>query len=255
MIHETAIIDPSASLAEDVAVGPYTVIGADVTIGAGTVIGPHVVINGPTRIGQRNRIFQFSSIGEECQDKKYAGEPTELHIGDNNVIREFATMQRGTVQDQGLTQVGSNGLFMNYCHVAHDCIIGDGVILANSVQLAGHVTIDDFAILGGGTMIHQFCRIGKHVMIGGGALVYKDIPAFMLASGAPAKPVTINSEGLRRHQYSPEAIAALKRAYKVLYRKSLSLNEARETLAKEESDPSIQELLDSLSSDSRGIAR
>ncbi len=254
MIHDTAIIDSGARLGEGVSVGPYSVIGPDVELGDGCDIGPHVVIKGPTRIGRGNRIFQFASIGEECQDRKYAGEPTELIIGDNNVIREFVTMQRGTVQDKGVTRVGSNGLFMNYCHVAHDCILGDNIIIANAVQLAGHVTIDDHAIIGGGTLVHQFCRIGRHVMLGGNSALYKDVPAFMLASGAPAKPVTINSEGLRRHQFTPEAISALKRAYKVLYRQGLSLQDAKARLA-EETEPCIQQLLDSLSDNARGIAR
>lgn len=254
MIHQTAIIDPGARLGEQVSIGAYSIIGPDVEIGDGCEIGPHVVIKGPTRIGKGNRIFQFASIGEECQDKKYAGEPTELVIGDHNVIREFATMQRGTVQDKGVTQIGSNGLFMNYSHVAHDCVVGDGVIIANAAQLAGHVRIDDFAILGGGTLVHQFCRIGAYVMIGAGAALYKDIPAYMLVSGAPARPVTINAEGLRRHGFSPESIMALRRAYKLLYRKGLLLKDAKARIA-EETDPSIQRLLDSLSDNTRGLAR
>lgn len=254
MIHPSALIDPAATLAEDVSVGPFTVIGPDVVIGPGCEIGPHVVIKGPTRIGARNRIFQFASIGEECQDKKYKGEPTELHIGDDNVIRECVTMQRGTVQDKSLTQVGSRGLFMAYSHVAHDCVVGDDVILANTTQLGGHVVVDDRAILGGGTLVHQFCRIGEHAMTGGATMVFKDIPAYVMTSGVPARAHTINAEGLRRRGVSEESLKALKRAYKTVYRRSLTLDKAKAELAKDP-DPFVQTLLASLNASTRGIVR
>lgn len=254
MIHPTAIIDPSAILAPDVSVGPYAVIDANVVIGAGCEIGPHVVIKGPTRIGERNRIFQFASIGEECQDKKYRGEPTELHIGDDNVIRECVTMQRGTVQDEGLTRVGSRGLYMAYAHVAHDCRIGDDVIVANASQIAGHVHMGDFAILGGGTLVHQFCRIGTGSMTGAGTVVFKDIPAYIMAQGNPAKAYTMNFEGLKRRQYDASSLAALKRAYKTVYRQGLTLHDAIDVLA-QDTTPCVQVFHASLVASTRGIVR
>lgn len=254
MIHPTAIIDPSVQLASGVSVGAYSVIGADVVIGPDCEIGPHVVIKGPTVIGARNRIFQFASIGEECQDKKYQGEPTELHIGDDNVIRECVTMQRGTVQDEGLTRVGSRGLFMAYAHVAHDCRIGDDVIVANASQIAGHVHLGDYAILGGGTLVHQFCRIGTGAMTGAGTVVFKDIPAYVMAQGNPAKAYTMNFEGLKRRQYDAASLAALKRAYKIVYRQGLTLEDAIAQLASD-STPSVQTFVASLQSSARGIVR
>ncbi|WP_221799670.1 acyl-ACP--UDP-N-acetylglucosamine O-acyltransferase [Oceanobacter mangrovi] len=255
MIHPTAIIDPAARIADGVEVGPYSIIGADVEIGAGTVIGPHVVIKGPTIIGQGNRIFQFASIGEDCQDKKYAGEPTRLVIGDNNVIREACSFHRGTVQDNSETRIGSNNLFMVNVHVAHDCVIGDNCIFANDTNLAGHVVVDDWAILGGATQVHQFCRIGAHVMAGAGTVVLKDIPAYVMALGYPAQPHGINAEGLRRRGFSAEQISAVRAAYKVIYRQGLTSAEALEKLQQDDADEAVQMLTDSVKAATRGIIR
>lgn len=256
LIHPQAIVDPSARLAEDVEVGPWTLIGPDVEIGAGTRIASHVVIKGPTRIGEGNQIFQFATIGEECQDKKYRGEPTRLEIGDYNVFREGCTVHRGTVQDAGITRIGSHNLFMAYTHVAHDCVVGDHVILANNAALAGHVHVGDHAILGGFTAVHQFCRIGAHVMCGAGTVVLKDIPAYVMATGNSARPHGINLEGLRRRGFSAEAIGMLRRAYKTLYRKGLTVDQALQELremAREE--PAVERLIESLETSTRGIIR
>jgi len=259
-IHPQAIIDPSAKVAEDVIIGPWTYIGPDVEIGSGTEIMSHVVIKGPTTIGKNNRIFQFSSVGEECQDKKYAGEETRLEIGDNNIIRESCTIHRGTTQDIGLTKVGSNNLVMAYVHIAHDCVVGDNIILANNATLAGHVHVGDWAILGGGTMVHQFCHIGTHSMSAGGSIVLKDIPAYVMASGQSASAFGLNSEGLKRRGFSKEAMTALKRAYKTIFRQGLTLKQAIEVLediaSNEDAGASeIKVLLDSLKNSNRGIVR
>lgn len=249
-------MDASARIASDVEIGPWTIIGPDVEIGAGTVIGPHVVVRGPTRIGSHNRIFQFASVGEDCQDKKYRGEPTRLEIGDHNVIREGVTIHRGTVQDQGLTKIGSHNLLMAYAHVAHDCVVGDNIILANNVALAGHVHVGDHAILGGFTAVHQFCHIGAHVMCGAGTVVLKDIPAYVMATGNSAKPHGINVEGLRRRGFSPEALRTLRQAYKVVYRQRLTLEQALENLNEMlASCAELQPLIDSLQASTRGIIR
>ncbi|UTW10291.1 acyl-ACP--UDP-N-acetylglucosamine O-acyltransferase [Marinobacterium rhizophilum] len=256
MIDSRAIVDASAKIASDVEVGPWSIIGPDVEIGEGTVIGPHVVIRGPSRIGRHNRIFQFSSIGEECQDKKYAGEPTRLEVGDYNVFREGVTVHRGTVQDQSLTRIGSHNLFMANTHVAHDCMVGDHVILANNAALAGHVHVGDHAILGGFTAVHQFCRIGAHVMCGAGSVVLKDIPAYVMATGNTATPHGINTEGLRRRGYSPEALRTLRQAYKVVFRQRLTLEQALEQLGQmRDGCPELQLLIDSLQASTRGIIR
>lgn len=256
MIHPTAIVDASARLADDVEIGPYSIIGPDVEIGAGTRVGPHVVIKGPTRIGRGNRIFQFATLGEDCQDKKYAGEPTTLVIGDNNVIREACTFHRGTIQDNGETRVGSNNLFMVNVHVAHDCVVGDNCILANDTNLAGHVHLGDWAILGGATQVHQFCKIGAHSMCGAGTVVLKDIPAYVMALGYPAEPHGINSEGLRRRGFSADDINGLRNAYKVLYRQGMTVQEATERLQEMLDDCApVQLLLDSVTSATRGIIR
>lgn len=255
-IDPTAIIDPQASLESDVVVGPWTYIGPGVEIGAGSVIASHVVIKGPTRIGRHNQIFQFASVGEACQDKKYQGEPTRLEIGDHNVIREGATLHRGTVQDQGVTRIGSHNLLMAYTHVAHDCIVGDHVILANNAALAGHVRVGDYAILGGFTAVHQFCHIGAHVMCGAGSVVLKDIPAYVMANGNTATPHGINVEGLKRRGFSAETLTYLKRAYKIIFRQGLTREQALpllQEMAAEES--AVQLLIDSLQSSSRGIIR
>ncbi|QTF92361.1 acyl-ACP--UDP-N-acetylglucosamine O-acyltransferase [Halomonas sp. BM-2019] len=226
MIHPTALVDPAARLADDVEVGPFTVIGPDVAIGPGSRIGPHVVIKGPTTLGARTRIFQFASVGEDCQDKKYAGEPTRLVMGDDNVIREGVTLHRGTAQDRGETTIGSRNLFMAYVHVGHDCVIGSDCILANQVTLAGHVKLGDFVILGGLSAIHQFCHFGDHAMAGGGSIITKDTPAYVLINGNPAQPHGLNLVGLKRRGFTPEALKALGEAYKLVYRQGLTVSQA-----------------------------
>ncbi|MGD8619168.1 MAG: acyl-ACP--UDP-N-acetylglucosamine O-acyltransferase [Gammaproteobacteria bacterium] len=226
MIDPTAVIDSAVELARGVSIGPYSIIGAEVVIGADTTIGPHVVINGPTRIGRENRIFQFASIGDAPQDKKYAGEPTRLEIGDRNTIREFVTINRGTVQDQGVTALGNDNWIMAYVHIAHDCRIGDQTIFANNASLAGHVRIGDYAILGGFTLVHQFCTIGSHALTAFGSGISKDVPPYVTVGGSPARAHGLNMEGLRRRGFSPENRMALKRAYKTLYREGRTLEDA-----------------------------
>lgn len=256
MIHPSAIIDPSAKIADGVEIGPFSIIGADVEIGEGTVIGPHVIVRGPTVIGKNNRIFQFSSIGEECQDKKYKGEPTRLIIGDNNVIREACTFHRGTVQDNGTTIVGSDNLFMVNVHIAHDVVVGNNCILANDTNVAGHVHIGDWVILGGASQVHQFCVIGAHSMCGAATVVLKDIPAYVMAMGYPAQPHGLNTEGLKRRGFSADSISLLRKAYKTLYRQGLTLAEALPLLQAEAAqEPALQVLVDSLNASTRGIIR
>ena len=256
MIHSTAVIDAGAELAADVSVGPYSVIGPDVTIGAGTGIGPHVVINGPTQIGADNRIFQFASLGEAPQDKKYAGEPTRLEIGDRNTIREFVTFNRGTVQDEGVTRIGDDNWIMAYVHIAHDCRIGNQTIFANNASLAGHVRVDDYAILGGFSLVHQFCAIGAHALTAFGSGISKDVPPYVTVGGSPARAHGLNMEGLRRRGF-PEAVRKqLKDAYRVLYRENLSLQDAIERLRSSAADcPEMQLLVDFLDRQTRGIVR
>ncbi|PQA49368.1 acyl-ACP--UDP-N-acetylglucosamine O-acyltransferase [Amnimonas aquatica] len=255
-IHATAIVDPRAELADDVEVGPYSIIGPDVTIGAGTWIGPHVVISGPTVIGQRNRIFQFASLGTECQDKKYRGEPTRLEVGDDNVIRESCTLHRGTVQDVGLTKVGSRNLLMVNTHLAHDVVVGNDNIIANNAGIAGHVNIGDFVIIGGNSGIHQFCRIGSYAMLGGGTTLFKDIPAFVMASGNPAVARGMNFEGMKRKGWSSETVNTLRKAYKIVYRDGLTLEAAYPLLDALAADvPEVNIFIDSLRASTRGIAR
>ena len=256
LIHPTALIDGGARIAADVEIGPYSIIGAHVEIGAGCVIGPHAVLKGHTRIGANNRIFQFVSLGEEPQDKKYHGEPTRLEIGNNNTIREFCTFNTGTVQDAGVTRLGNNNWIMAYVHIAHDCQIGSHTIFANNTQLAGHVHVDDYAILGGYTGVHQFCRVGAHVITGIGTHVLKDVPPFITASGSPAKPYGINTEGLKRRGFSAEAILALKRAYKTIFRSGDTVEQSLEALKQQAVDhPEIQPLIDFLAVAGRGIIR
>ena len=221
-IHATAIIDKKAELDSSVEIGPYSVIGPNVRIDAGTRIAGHVTISDHTIIGKNNQIFQYSSLGEAPQDKKYKGEPTLLEIGDNNTIREFCTFNRGTVQDKGTTKIGNDNWIMAYVHLAHDCLIGNHTIFANNASLAGHVDVHDYAILGGFTLIHQFCKIGSHVITAVGSVVFKDIPPYVTAAGYDAKPHGINAEGLKRRGFSPEAILEVKRAYKILYRQNLN---------------------------------
>lgn len=256
LIHSTALVAPGARLADDVEVGAYTIIGEHVEIGAGTTIGTHAVITGHTRIGAHNQIFHFVSLGEVPQDKKYDGEPTRLEIGDHNVIREFCTFNTGTVQDRGVTRVGSHNWIMAYVHIAHDCVVGDRTIFANNASLAGHAEIGDWAILGGFTGVHQFCKVGAHVMTGISSVVVKDIPPFVMASGQPAAPHGLNSEGLRRRGFPAGSLTALKRAYKILYREGNTLDEARTRLAPLAADHGeVQQLLDFLARSERGIIR
>jgi UDP-N-acetylglucosamine acyltransferase len=256
MIHPTAIIHEGAKLASDVSVGAYSIIGEHVEIGAGTWIGPHVVITGHTRIGTDNKIFQFSSLGEVPQDKKYQGEETWLEIGDRNVIREFCTFNRGTSQDAGATRVGNDNWIMAYVHLAHDCQIGNHTIFANNAQLAGHVHVGDYAILGGFTVVHQFCHIGGHSITGMGTILFKDVPPYVTAAGHDAQPHGINSEGLKRRGFSSETIMQIKRAYKTLYKTGLTLEQAKPALLEQaQSCPEIQLLVDFLALSTRGIIR
>ncbi|MDV6320285.1 acyl-ACP--UDP-N-acetylglucosamine O-acyltransferase [Chromohalobacter sp. HP20-39] len=255
MIHSTAIVDPSARVSDDVDIGPFCVIGPEVEIGEGTVIGPHVVLKGPTRLGKRNRIFQFASVGEDCQDKKYAGEPTRLEMGDDNVVREGVTLHRGTIQDKEATIIGSRNLFMAYAHVGHDCVIGDDCILANQATLAGHVTIGDHAILGGLSAIHQFCHIGTHAMCGGGSIITKDVPAYVIVNGNPAQAHGLNLVGLKRRGFSREALRALGDAYRAVYRQGLTMEQALERLENDFDSPEVATFLASLKDSQRGITR
>lgn len=255
-IHPTAIIDPKAELDSSVEVGAYSIIGPDVRIDCGSRIGAHVVITGSTRIGKNNHIFQFSSLGEAPQDKKYQGEPTALEIGDNNTIREFCTFNRGTAQDKGATRIGNDNWIMAYVHIAHDCQIGNHTIFANNSSLAGHVDVHDHAILGGFTLIHQFCKIGAHVITAVGTVVFKDIPPYVTAAGYDAKPHGINAEGLKRRGFSAETITRIKRAYKTIYRKGLTLEEAKLELDAQLADcPEIGILSEFLNASTRGIIR
>lgn len=256
MIHPSAIVEPGARLGENVRVGAYSIIGADVEIGDDTWVGPHAILKGHTRIGRGNRIFQFCSIGEIPQDKKYSGEPTRLEIGDRNTIREFCTLNVGTAGDAGVTRVGSDNWIMAYVHVAHDCQVGDHTIFANNASLAGHVRIGDWAILGGFTLVHQFVRVGAHAITGIGTVLLQDLPPFVTAMGNTAKPYGINTEGLKRRGFTAEAIAALKRAYRTLYRSGATLDQARNELAAAvEACPEIGLLVEFLSVAGRGIVR
>lgn len=256
LIHPQAIIEDGAIIGKNVKIGPWTYIAANVVIGDNCHISSHVVINGPTTLGQGNRIFQFASIGEDCQDLKYAGEPTELVIGDNNTFREYCTVHRGTIQDKSLTQIGSNNLFMAYTHIAHDCMVGSHCIMANGASIAGHVHVGDHAIIGGMTGVHQFCHIGDHCFVGANSLILKDIPPYVMASGQPAKPFGLNSEGLKRRGFDKEVILNIKRAYKAIYRQGLTVDEAMKKIA--ELDGASVELAvftDFIQHSSRGIIR
>jgi UDP-N-acetylglucosamine acyltransferase len=256
MIHPSAIVAPGARLAPGVAVGPYSIIGAEVEVGEGTSIGPHVVIEGRTRIGRQNRIFQFASLGAAPQDKKYAGEPTALEIGDGNTIREFVTINRGTVQDAGVTRVGDDNWIMAYVHFAHDCQIGSHTIFANACELAGHVHVGDWAILGATTLVHQYVHIGAHSFTGMGTYLPQDLPPYVTAAGNTAKPYGINSEGLKRRGFDADAINAIKRAYRTLYRSGLGLEEAKQELEAQAAEvPQVRVLLEFLARSSRGILR
>jgi UDP-N-acetylglucosamine acyltransferase len=255
-VHPTAVVHPRARLADGVAIGAYTIVEEHVEIGAGTTVGHHCVLTGHTRIGRDNRIFHFVSLGEAPQDKKYGGEPTGLEIGDGNTIREFCTFNRGTVQDAGVTRLGSQNWIMAYVHLAHDCQIGHHTVFANNAQLAGHVHVGDHAILGGFTTVHQFCRIGAHAITGLSSVIVHDVPPYLTVAGNPSAPHGINSEGLRRRGFAPAAIDGLRRAYRTLYKSGLTLDEARAALAAEAAAlPELQLWLDFLAVPGRGIVR
>ena len=256
MIHPSAVVHPGAKISPDVEIGPFAVIGEHVEIGGGTSIGSHAVIAGHTRIGSNNRIFHHVVLGEAPQDKKYAGEPTRLEIGDGNTIREFCTFNTGTVQDVGVTRLGNDNWVMAYAHLAHDSQVGSHTILANMVTLAGHVTIHDHVILGGGTMVHQFCRVGAHAFTAGGSIVLRDVPPFVMASGNSAQPHGINSEGLKRRGFSTEAIDEIRRAYKTLYKSGLALEEAKAALREQAvSCKELEMFVEFLDSSNRSIIR
>ena len=256
MIHPTAVVHRGAKLASDVEVGPYSVIGEHVEVGEGSWIGAHVVLDGHTRIGRRNRIWHFASIGAPPQDKKYAGEPTAVEIGDDNTIREYVTINRGTMLDARVTRVGNENWIMAYVHFAHDCQIGNKTIFANACQLAGHVHVGDWAIFGATTLVHQHVHIGAHAFTGMGTYLPQDLPPYVTAAGNMARPYGINTEGLKRRGFSAETIAGLKRAYKTLYREGLGLEESLKELEKQVSAcPEVQEILDFISRSKRGIIR
>lgn len=259
-IHPTALVDVGAQIDSSVSIGPYAVIGPHVCIGAGTTVGAHCVIEGHTTIGQDNRIFQFASLGAAPQDKKYAGEPTRLLIGDRNTIREFCTFNTGTVQDQGVTTIGHDNWIMAYVHIAHDCIVGNQTILANNATLAGHVQVGDYAIIGGLTGLHQFTKVGAHVMAGFASHISQDVPPFMMVDGNPLAVRGFNLEGLRRRGFSAQRIAAIKQMHRLLYRQGLTLEAARQAIAQlppshPEAVDDIALLLDFLAASTRGIAR
>lgn len=256
MIHASAIVSDSARIADDVEIGPYSVIGDDVEIASGTRIDSHVVVNGPTIIGNDNHIYQFSSIGDDPQDKKYAGEATTLKIGDRNTIREFCTVSRGTTQDKGESLMGHDNWIMAYAHIAHDCVIGSNTIMANNATLAGHVHVGDWAIFGGFSGVHQFCQIGAHSFLGMYTGVNRDVPAYTMVSGNPAVPRGINSEGLKRRGFDVEQIRHIKDAYRLVYRKGMKLAEAIDQIAERSKTQSELDLfLESLRSSERGLVR
>ena len=255
-IHATALVDPGAALAADVEIGAYSIVGPEVTIGPGTSVGPHVVLTGRTSLGARNRIFQFASIGDIPQDRKYGGEPTATIIGDDNVIREYVSIHAGTAQDRGTTTIGNGNWLLAYVHIAHDCVVGDFTTFSNNAQLAGHVTIGDWVTMGGFAGVHQFVRIGAHAMIAAGAIVLQDVPPFVTAAGYPAKPAGTNNEGLRRRGYSAEDILAVRRAYKTLYREGLKLDDAKAALAgAATTTPALAPLVAFLAEPGRGLIR
>lgn len=255
-IDPTARVHADARLADDVEVGAYSVIGAGVEIGPGTRIGPHAVIHGPTRIGRDNRIFQFVSLGEEPQHRGYKGEPTRLEVGDRNIFREFCSVHRGTTLDRGVTCIGDDNLMMAYAHIAHDCVLGDSITMANGASLAGHVRVGDHCILGGFALVYQFVCIGTLAFLGYGSGVSHDVPAFVRCSGYPAKPHGINSVGMRRHGYDNDDVTAMKHAYRILYRSKLRLDEAKARLANDAShNAAVKVFLDSLDGSERGVIR
>jgi UDP-N-acetylglucosamine acyltransferase len=257
LIEPHALIDPTADIDSDVEVGPYSIIGSHVQIASGTWIGPHVVIKGPTQIGHDNKIYQFASIGEIPQDKKYKGEPqTRLEIGDRNEIREYCTINRGTVQGGGVTRLGNDNWIMAYCHIAHDCDVGNQTIFANNSSLAGHVRIEDYVILGGFTLVYQFCAMGMHSFSGASTLIVKDVPPFVTVWGNRAEAYGINKEGLKRRGFSRETIRALHQAYKIIYKQNLTTEQAIETLKELcEKHPEVRQLVTFLQQSKRGIVR
>lgn len=260
LIHATALVDPKAQLHPTVSVGAYSIIGPNVVIGAETVVGPHCVIDGHTQIGIANHFYRFCSVGGMPQDKKYAGEPTRLEMGDRNMVREYVTINTGTIQDVGVTRLGSDNWVMAYVHVAHDCQVGSHTILANGVQMGGHVHIGDWAIVGGLAAVHQFGKVGAHSMTGGQSALHMDIPPYVMGSGNPCVPVGINVEGLKRRGFSAESISALRDAYKLIYRRGLTLTDAcHEIRARQEKEPSVAAALEPLlafvESSARGIIR
>lgn len=256
MIDPHAIVSPQAELAADVAVGPFSIIGPEVRIGPGTVVGPHVVINGPTTIGADNKIFQFASLGDAPQDKKYGGEPTRLEIGDRNIFRESCTMNRGTIHDKGVTRIGDDNLFLAYSHVAHDCVVGSNTVFSNCASLAGHVEIGDWVILGGLSAVHQHCKIGAHAFLAGGAIVTRDVPPYVMVAGNPSQPHAVNSEGLKRRGFTEEQIRAIREAYRTVYRSDLKLSEALERLeASAQEQPGVRLFVDFIRGSTRSIIR
>lgn len=259
-VHPTAVVDPKAQIADDVTVGPYCVVGPNVSLEAGTVLEPHVVVSGRTRIGKNNHFFSFSAIGGIPQDKKYAGEDTQLVIGDGNTVREHCTFSLGTAQGGGMTRIGSDNWIMASVHIAHDCIVGDHTILANNVTLAGHVTLGDWAILGGLSGVHQFCNMGAHAMAGGGSIILRDVPPYVICNGNPCTPHGINSEGLKRRGFDVETVNALRRAYKIVYRDGKTVGEAVVALdeliaAEPAAADSLAVLRDFVRDSERGIIR
>jgi UDP-N-acetylglucosamine acyltransferase len=256
MIDSRAVISPQAHIASDVEIGPFTVIGANVVIGARTWIGPHAVINGPTSIGEDNKIFQFASLGDAPQDKKYKGEPTRLEIGDRNIFREFVTANRGTTHDKGVTHIGNDNLLMAYSHVAHDCFLGDEIVMANCSTLGGHVELGDWVIMGGLSAVHQHTKVGAHAFLAHNAAVTRDVPPYVMAVGRPAVPHSVNSEGLKRRGFTAEQILNIRRAYKLLYRSGLKLNAAIAELEKAaQTQPEIVPFVEFIKISSRSIVR
>ena len=256
MIHKTAIVSRLAEIADGVEIGPYSVIGDNVSIGRGTRIASHVVIQGPTTIGEDNRIYQFSSIGDDPQDKKFAGEETRLEIGDRNTIREYCTINRGTAQDEGITTLGNDNWILAYVHIAHDCRVGNHTIFSNNATLAGHVHVGDWVIFAGFSGAHQFCHVGAHSFLGMFAGTSRDVPAYTLVAGQPATVRGINTEGLKRRKFTPEQISNIKNAYRIVYRKGLKLADAIsevEELAK--SQPEVELFAKSLHTSDRGLLR
>ena len=255
-IDPRAVVDPAARIGKDVSIGAFSIIGPDVEIGDGTWIGPHVVINGPTTIGKENRFFQFASIGEIPQDKKFHGESSRLEMGERNTVREFVTINRGTDDGGGVTRIGSDNWLMAYIHIAHDCMVGDHIIMANAASLAGHVTIHDHAILGGFTLVHQFSAIGSHAFCGMGSAISKDVPPFVMVNGNPAHPHGLNTEGLKRHERSKEQLQALREAYRIIYRSGHTINEAKhhlQGLAEQYED--VRTMVEFIEQSTRGILR